>query len=136
MKYLIDTNVLLRAAQKDHPMHSRAGSAMNGLRYTGEELCIIPQNLIEFWAVATQPLASNGLGLTIAEAVQEKSQIKTLFTLYLDTPGIFAEWEYLTTKYQVQGKQVHDARIVAAMNTHDIKTILTFNVDDLNDMTK
>ncbi|MGH9960699.1 MAG: hypothetical protein ACREBC_26855, partial [Pyrinomonadaceae bacterium] len=46
------------------------------LRKTGEELCIVPQNLIEFWAVATRPLAENGLELTIDEAVQETNKLK------------------------------------------------------------
>ncbi len=31
---------------------------------SNEEPSVIPQNIIEFWAVATRPLANNGLGLT------------------------------------------------------------------------
>jgi hypothetical protein len=33
-------------------------------------------------------------------------------------------------KYQVMGKQVHDARLAAAMVAHNITHLLTFNVDD------
>jgi predicted nucleic acid-binding protein len=44
--------------------------------------------------------------------------------------GIFHEWERLVTTYRVSGKNVHDARIVAAMNLHGLKRILTFNVAD------
>jgi len=50
--------------------------------------------------------------------------------LYLDTPAIFSEWEQLVIKHQVMGKQVHDARLVAAMVSHNITHLLTFNLDD------
>ena len=33
---------------------------------------------------------------------------------------------------RVSGQKVHDARLVAAMNVHDVKTILTFDVDDFS----
>ncbi|WP_246605349.1 type II toxin-antitoxin system VapC family toxin [Sphaerospermopsis torques-reginae] len=48
----------------------------------------------------------------------------------LDIPQIFTEWESLVIQYQVMGKQVHDARLVAAMLAHNITHLLTFNVDD------
>ncbi|MCA1639831.1 MAG: hypothetical protein LC768_16145 [Acidobacteria bacterium] len=32
--------------------------------------------------------------------------------------------------YRVSGKTTHDARIVAAMQTHKIENLLTFNVSD------
>ncbi|MFN6495972.1 MAG: hypothetical protein RMX65_002850 [Nostoc sp. DedQUE01] len=56
-------------------MHTDARRAFVTLRKQNEKLCIIPQNLIEFWVVATRPLASNGLGLTVDEA--EKATINS-----------------------------------------------------------
>ncbi|MEH2025933.1 type II toxin-antitoxin system VapC family toxin [Nostoc sp.] len=112
MSYLVDTNILLRLVQKNSPMHSDTQKAILVLKRQGELLYIIPQNLIEFWAVATRPINSNGLGLSTAQAVQETEKLKKIFILYLDTPAIFGEWEYLIVKYQVMGKQVHDARLV------------------------
>ncbi|MEH1786151.1 MAG: PIN domain nuclease [Nostoc sp.] len=100
------------------------------LKRQGELLYIIPQNIIEFWAVATRPINSNGLGLSTAQAVQETEKFKKIFILHLDTPAIFGEWESLIVKYQVMGKQVHDTRLVAAMITHQITHLLTFNIDD------
>ncbi|AOX01560.1 twitching motility protein PilT [Moorena producens PAL-8-15-08-1] len=130
MSYLVDTNVLLRLVQKTSPMHPDARKAIFILRRQGVSLCIIPQNLIEFWAVATRPISNNGLGLSIDEASQATDKIKRLFVLYPDTPGILAEWESIIIKHQVKGKQVHDARLVAAMVTHKITHLLTFNIDD------
>ncbi|NEP60599.1 MAG: PIN domain-containing protein [Symploca sp. SIO2G7] len=130
MSYLVDTNVLLRLVQKNSPMHSDARKAIFMLRRQGVSLCIVPQNLIEFWAVATRPISNNGLGLSIDEASQAIEKIKRTFVLYPDNPGILTEWESIVIKHQVKGKQVHDARLVAAMITHKIGHLLTFNIDD------
>ncbi|MCE2721097.1 MAG: type II toxin-antitoxin system VapC family toxin [Dolichospermum sp.] len=130
MKYLVDTNILLRLVQKNSPMHLDTQRAILKLKKQGEFLCIIPQNIIEFWAVATRPLDKNGLGLSITQAEEESEKLKKIFILELDTPQIFTEWESLVIKYQVMGKQVHDARLAAAMVAHNITHLLTFNVDD------
>jgi len=53
MSYLVDTNVLLRSVQKSHPMQSEAVRAINLLLRNPEAVSVIPQNLIEFWAVET-----------------------------------------------------------------------------------
>ncbi|WP_071188339.1 PIN domain-containing protein [Trichormus sp. NMC-1] len=130
MKYLVDTNILLRLVQKNSPMHLDTQRAILTLKKQGDFLCIIPQNIIEFWAVATRPLDKNGLGLSITQAEEESEKLKKIFILELDTPQIFTEWESLVIKYQVMGKQVHDARLAAAMLAHNITHLLTFNVDD------
>ena len=130
MKYLVDTNILLRLVQKNSPMHLDTQRAILTLKKQGNFLCIIPQNIIEFWAVATRPLDKNGLGLSITQAEEESEKLKKIFILELDTPQIFTEWESLVIKYQVMGKQVHDARLAAAMVAHNITHLLTFNVDD------
>ncbi|MDB9310473.1 hypothetical protein PN471_17950 [Aphanizomenon sp. CS-733/32] len=77
-------------------------------------------------------LDKNGLGLSINQAEEESEKLKKIFILELDTPQIFTEWESLSLviKYQVMGKQVHDARLAAAMLAHNITHLLTFNVDD------
>jgi len=111
-------------------MHTDVRRALASLHQRGEELCIIPQNLIEFWAVATRPLANNGLGLTIDEAARETKKLKKLFKLRADAPAIFAEWERLVIRHRVAGKPTHDARLVAAMVAHSLTHILTFNTDD------
>ena len=130
MSYLVDTNVLLRSIQKSHPMFQDADAAVKTLLHFGEILYVSSQNFIEFWTVATRPLASNGLGLTIKQAAHELNGLKTIFSVLPDTPDILIEWEKLAIQYQVQGKQAHDARLVAAMMVHGVPHLLTFNMDD------
>jgi predicted nucleic acid-binding protein len=63
MKVLVDTNVLLRLFQSQHPHAPLAEAAIRSLTNNGVQLCIVPQNMYEFWAVATRPLTNNGLGM-------------------------------------------------------------------------
>ena len=44
-----------------------------------------------------------------------------------DTDAVFESWERLVDKYQVIGKKVYDARLVAAMLAHAVTHLLTFN---------
>lgn len=130
MSYLLDSNILTRLTQKQSPHYPFARSAVILLHKQGEEICLVPQNFVEFWAVATRPAINNGLGLTISETQFEIRKFKRLFTFHDDEPNIFAEWENLVATHQVLGKNVHDARLVAAMIQHKITHLLTFNTKD------
>lgn len=130
MNTLLDTNILARLAQPGHPMNRTTVDALAALRRRGDNLFIVPQNLYEFWAIGTRPLAQNGLGFTPAQARTEIDQLKKLFTLLPDTPDVLPAWERLVTSYAVSGKSAHDARLVAAMQVHGIDQLLTFNVVD------
>lgn len=129
MDLLVDTNVLLRTAQKQHLQHEAAVAALNAAKARGDSLYIVPQILYEFWVVATRPIEVNGLGLTAAQAVSELHRIRTLFPLLPDTPQLYATWEQLVLEHSVLGKQAHDARLVAAMRLYGLKHVLTFNAE-------
>ena len=130
MIYLVDTNVLLRSIQQADPMHADAKRATATLTRQDQQLSIVAQNLIEFWAVATRPAVNNGLALSIEDTSQHVAMFKRIFTLLPDTPDIFPEWERLVDQHKVIGRQVHDARLVAAMRVHSVTHLLTFNTDD------
>ena len=68
---LLDTNLLVRLANKTHPTYTVSRSAIQTLLTRGGRIIIVPQNLYEFWAVATRapgvpPTGQNGLGMTPA----------------------------------------------------------------------
>ena len=130
MSWAVDTNVLLRTTDVGDAAQPVAEAALIALRRSGESLSIFPQNLIEFWAVATRPSANNGLGLSIAQAESQVNNLKAMFVLLHDTPEIYSAWERIVIRYQVTGKQAHDARIVAAMKSHNLSHLLTFNDSD------
>lgn len=121
---------MLRRAQPGHPHHAVAIESIALLLDRGEPVHFTPQNVAEFWNVATRPCANNGLGLSIALVAREIEDIDRVMTLLPDTPAIYAEWKRLVTRHEVRGVKVHDARLVAAMNVHGVRRILTFNVAD------
>jgi predicted nucleic acid-binding protein len=130
VSFAVDTNVLLRSIDYGQGAQSIAKTALFTLRERGQILSIFPQNLIEFWAVATRPVTNNGLGLSVAQAEAELTSLKTLFVLLPDTPEIFPEWEKIVLQYRVSGKRAHDARLVAPMRVHNLTHLLTFNTAD------
>jgi hypothetical protein len=54
----------------------------------------------------------------------------SMFVLVRDERKVFDFWEQLVSNHDVKGKQVHDARIVAAMMRHAVSHLLTFNIAD------
>ena len=129
MAVLLDTNILLRATQPQHPHFATVMRALDVLRYRDENLHIASQNIVEFWAVGTRPFSQNGLGLTIEQVISELGNLKDLLSVLPELP-LHEEWQRIVTQYRVSGKNVHDARLVAAMSVHRIGEILTFNVQD------
>jgi predicted nucleic acid-binding protein len=127
---LADTNILLRALYPDQPHYALAKRALQKLRHRAEILCVTPQNIIEFWTVATRARDHNGLGLQLMQVVEEVKDIRALFRLLPDPPEILDIWNRLVIDHGVMGKPTHDAHIVAAMKAHSVTKILTFNVGD------
>ena len=130
MAILVDTNVFLRSVQPHHPLNSQALTALKSLAQGKESLVIVPQIVVEFRTAATRPTANNGLGLTPEQTKFEVEKILSTFPLFPETPAIFDEWRRLVVSHAVSGLETHDARIVAAMLTHGIAQILTFNEED------
>lgn len=132
MVYLVDTNVLLRLADRRHPLHPVMRQAIRKLQQEGHTLQITAQNGIEFWNVATRPANKNGFGLTPLEANRLLRLIERLFPLLPDSPLVYPQWRQLVVQFGVSGVQVHDARLAAAMLAHQITHILTFNGADFS----
>jgi predicted nucleic acid-binding protein len=130
MSVLIDTNVLLRRTQPDHESHAAAVESVALLLERNERVYFTPQNISEFWNVATRPQAQNGLGFSIALTAGEVAKIEQALFLLADSPAAYAEWKRLVLIHRVVGAKVHDARLVAAMNVRGIRRILTFDVAD------
>jgi predicted nucleic acid-binding protein len=133
MRYLVDTNILLRLLQRNDPNYSTVRQAVRILTARGDELCYTPQNIVEFWNVCTRPSTSRGgFGLTIAETDRRVRLIERIFTILEETPAVYPEWRRLVVDNSVMGVQVHDARIVSMMNIHGITHVLTFNGADFS----
>jgi predicted nucleic acid-binding protein len=127
---LVDTNILLRRTQPGHPHHEFAVGSVERLLASGEPVHFSPQNIAEFWSVATRPAERNGLGFTSVIVQAEVKKIEEALEMLADIPAIYEEWKRLVVGHGVRGVQVHDARLVAVMNVHRVTRLLTFNAAD------
>lgn len=132
---LLDTNLLIRITRSHDPQSAVARAAIQKLLGRGESLIIVPQNLYEFWVVATRPAGAppsgrNGLGMTTVQAGQWLRFFQRRFTLLADRDNLVDLWQVLVEQHAVTGFQAHDVRLVAAMQTYGITRILTFNAAD------
>jgi predicted nucleic acid-binding protein len=127
---LADSNILIRWVQPGNPDHSAITTALHILVGRGVLLCYTSQNLGEFWNACTRPASSNGFGMSPEETDRKAKFFETRIRLLPDSARMHEEWRRLLVVHRVSGAQVHDARLVAAMNVYGAKQILTFNTKD------
>jgi hypothetical protein len=58
----------------------------------GGKLCLVSQNLYEFWVVATRPTNVNGFGPDATAAASMIDDALTRFQLMRDERGVFDNW--------------------------------------------
>ena len=129
MAVLVDTSVLVRSADSNDPDYLLAIQSQLTLRNQGEDLVLARQVLYEYWAVATRPTSSNGLGFSTVDARQDIEDFKQRYTIPADPEALLDTWLTLVAGGQVAGKPSHDARLVALMVSLKIPTVLTFNTN-------
>lgn len=132
---LVDTNLLTRITRAHDPQAGVARAAMQTLLGRRERLIVVPQNLYEFWAVATRPpgpppVGRNGLGMTTGQAGHWLRFFRRRFTLLPDREELSRLWHELVERHNVTGFRAHDVRLVAAMQSYGITRLLTFNAAD------
>ncbi len=128
--YLVDSNVLLRWIKPDDRDYPVVVSAIDAVLQQGAVLCYTSQNVAEFWNTCTRPLNRNGYGLSPQEADRRAKFFEDKLQLLPDSVAVHREWRRLLVTHNVSGAQVHDARLVAAMQVQDVRRILTFNDKD------
>jgi predicted nucleic acid-binding protein len=127
---LLDTNILLRAAARDEAEHSIVSAALDSLISQNTKLFTCSQNLYEMWVVLTRQREANGYGLSTSETARLLREVIRSFPVLSESPEVIEKWLELSLRYDVKGKQVHDARLVALMKSENIYYILTLNKSD------
>lgn len=129
-QYLLDTNILLRAADISSRNNYVANKAITKIINDGNECVITAQIIIEFWVVATRPIDVNGLGWNTLQTKDYINDLLDNFRLIPETSTIFTTWLQIVTDYDIKGKRTHDIRLLAVMKSHNIRYLLTFNPKD------
>ncbi len=126
---IVDTNVLVYASESRAPLHAVARRALQDLHDAGVVLWISRQIIREYLSTLTRPqLWGNPLPIAILGA--EVQRLERLFRVAEDGPEVTARLLALMRQIPVGGKQVHDANIVATMQAHGIRRLLTHNTAD------
>jgi predicted nucleic acid-binding protein len=130
MRWLRDTNVLLRLADTESPEHGIALASIESLIAEDNTVFITTQVLVEFWAVATRPESVNGLGWSAGATGEVIQTIRAQFPVLAETPELLDRWLHLVRRFDVSGKHTHDARLAALLLVNGVHRILTFNTAD------
>ena len=130
MGTLIDTGVLLRAFDANHPSCRLIRQALRRLLENGEPLVVTVQNVAEFWNVATRPLEHNGQGLSAERVKRRVAIIERLCEITSEDALSYDHWKRIVESLGVSGVKVHDARLVSLMLRSRVKRILTLNDAD------
>jgi hypothetical protein len=112
---LLDSNILLRVSKSNDIQHAAISQALHALVGQGVRLCDTSQTLGEFWNASTRPLDKNGFGLSIVETDRLARVIERDFELLPDSREVHDRWRSLLVAHNIQGVQVHDARLAASM---------------------
>jgi predicted nucleic acid-binding protein len=126
---MVDTNVLVYSTISGNPWHQQARQWLATLQDKGLHLCVTTQILREYLVVLTR-------GIVFEESFsvdQVLTQIETLLPnlTVLDEPLAAADLlRTLVRQYQIRGKQIHDANIIAVMLTHGVQRLATYNQAD------
>jgi predicted nucleic acid-binding protein len=130
MDIVADTNIWLRIADDHSARHAQATESVAQLLARDARIYLVPQNLIEFWAVATRSRAANGLEWTIERTILRISEMRSKFDLLSENEGIFEKWSETVKSERISGKRVHDARLAVQLWVHSVSHLLTFNEQD------
>jgi predicted nucleic acid-binding protein len=135
IRYLVDTNVLVRLLDFAATDHLVAANAINQLLAQSDVICVSTQNLIEFWSVATRPANVNGLAWDTSKTKQQIEQLLIRFQFLPDPSDVLTHWLPLVAQHDIKGRRTHDARLIAVMLSHGVTHLLTFNTGDFASFT-
>jgi len=129
-RIMLDTNILLAATDEFRPDHEAAREVIATAGGKGHGLCISGQIVREYLVVATRTVNQNGLGLTAAHATSNADAFLRFLQLQEESEAATEKLIELCRNYDLQGKRIHDANIVATMLAHGIGFLVTLNTRD------
>ena len=126
---VVDTNVLVYSSVVNCLNHRQARQWLATLHEQEVELCITTQILREYLVVLTRSTIFEER-FTVEQVLEELGALLQTVTV-LGESTVSAEClQDLVRRYQVRGKRIHDANIVAVMLVQGIVRLVTYNVGD------
>ena len=126
----LDTNILVYSSFPGAPFYDAARARLTALESGGVLFWTSRQVLREFLASTTRPGAVVPPP-TLDALTQAVRQFETELEIADEDAAVTEILLDLLKSVTVQGKQIHDANIVATMRRHEIPLLLTHNTADL-----
>jgi predicted nucleic acid-binding protein len=126
----LDTNVLVYLNDDGAPLHARAAAIVQRLDEDGARLWVSRQVFREYLAVVTRPPQGAYAPASPEEAIEDVRAFEARFAVAEDGPFVTARLLDLLQRVPLAGRQVHDANIVATMEAHGLRRLLTFSEAD------
>ncbi len=128
-RWFVDANILVFAANPSSPLHAAAVARLREAGEGGVALAVSPQVVREFVAAASRP-PPDGPPPPIGPILENVRRIRAGFAVLDESAATIDRLAELLESIPTQGKQVHDANIVATMAVHGYATLLTHNAAD------
>jgi predicted nucleic acid-binding protein len=128
---MVDTNVLIYSTVKGNPWHEEARNWLIALRNQDVMLCATPQILREYIVVLTRGQVFERQ-FSVDEVLETVDGLLPWLRILDETDKTSGLLRELVRRYQVRGKKVHDANIVAVMVAHNITHLATYNRADFD----
>ncbi len=127
----LDTNILIYASIVQAPLHATALNAIQEREQAGVELWLSRQVLREYLVALSRPQTFTS-PIPISTLTAQIQTFQSRFRVAEDNAQVTAQLLTLIGQIPVGGKQIHDANIVATMQTYSIGHLLTHNTADFN----
>lgn len=131
---LLDTNVLVYAVDTAAAIHAPCHAVVDRAMSGRIDAVIVPQVLMEFYAVVTSPRRVRSPLSPNDGALQVADWRRTIAVRY-PTAACLDDWSALVRQLQRVGQDVHDLFLIAQMRSHGIGDICTANVGDFAGVT-
>jgi predicted nucleic acid-binding protein len=130
-RLFIDTNILVYATDPRSPYRVGAVHALGKARQRGYALVISTQVLREYLAVTTRTNVGSS-DVPFTEIFENVRLFRRAFEIVEDRSIVLDHLLELLESIPTAGKQIYDANIVATMQAHGIRSLLTHNTVDFN----
>jgi predicted nucleic acid-binding protein len=127
---MLDSCVLVAATDRNRKAHRDALTVLEMWPPSGTRLYLSGQIMREYLAVATRPETVNGLGLSLADALDNLNAFRDRTMLLSESGKVTDRLLRLLHEVTCGGKAVHDANVVATVLVHGVGTVVTSNLAD------
>ncbi len=128
-RVFVDTNILASALLPESPRYFHARGILRRLAEADAEVWISRQVIREYLATMTK-YEQKWSNVTRAALIDAVRTLERHYFVAEELPIVAEQLYFLLGQVPTGGKQVHDANIVATMIAYDVRTLLTYNLDD------